>query len=102
MLMHAHPTIKWVFHVHGRRWSIAVRAEQAAEGGIEKSGNAFAALKDIEEIQTLLPHRLGLWGWEGNWVSEVRTMQMACALTCCTHCICPQVPFPLAGQGGGV
>ena len=46
-----------------RRQISLVRAEQAAEVGIEKSGNAFKALKDIEEIQQLLPHRqVAEWG----------------------------------------
>lgn len=44
-----------------RRSMIATRAEaEAAEAPAtqtEKSGNSFAALKDIEAIQEILPHR---------------------------------------------
>jgi hypothetical protein len=39
-----------------RAADVAVTAEDAILE-IEKTGNAFPALKDIEEIQEILPHR---------------------------------------------
>ncbi|EIE22913.1 beta-hydroxyacyl-dehydratase FabZ [Coccomyxa subellipsoidea C-169] len=35
----------------------AVTTDETAVSGIEKSGNSFSALKDIEAIQEILPHR---------------------------------------------
>lgn len=39
------------------RCTVQVRAEAPATSGIEKSGPNFTALKDIEEIMKILPHR---------------------------------------------
>ena len=73
-----------------------MRAEQAAEVGIEKTGNAFKALKDIEEIQQLLPHRqVADWGNDMPNISIV--MLQPLGVLCC-----PQVPIPPAGQSRGV
>lgn len=35
-------------------------ADAPASPGLETAGNNFKALKDIEEIQTILPHRCSL------------------------------------------
>ncbi|BDA50344.1 3-hydroxyacyl-[acyl-carrier-protein] dehydratase FabZ [Coccomyxa sp. Obi] len=57
------PTLPLLQRVSRRRTPIlraeqsAVTTEESAVAEIEKSGNSFAALKDIEEIQEILPHR---------------------------------------------
>ncbi|KAK9917747.1 hypothetical protein WJX75_007752 [Coccomyxa subellipsoidea] len=44
-------------HPLPRAEQVAVTTEESAVSGIEKSGNSFTALKDIEAIQEILPHR---------------------------------------------